>query len=1462
MRDSSFDRYIQASLEAQYAIDQISSRFESAWREGQEPVIEDYLDRIPVADQPALFQELLILDLAYRERQGRLPAWETYGARFPAFAAIVREVFDEEAKRRGYARSGLDAATETTALLASTPRPSSSATLPTRRLPGVPGYEVLAEIGRGGMGIVYKARDIRLNRLVAIKMIMAGDFASEHHLVRFLVEGETLARLHHPNIVQVHEAGQHEGRPYLALEYVEGITLSDRLKQSPLAPRTAAILVERLALAMHYAHQEGIVHRDLKPANILLKRLQEDGDAGAPPNGSSFLPFHPMITDFGLARGLNLDVSLTETGVVLGTPSYMAPEQAQNSKRLGPAVDVYGLGAIFYEMLAGHPPFRADSPMQTIHAVVQHEPPRLSKSGRSIPADLETVCLKCLEKDPSRRYATAEALAKDLARWRNDEPVTARPVTRSERIRQWARRNPLPAVLAATLFLSLICGLGGTSTALFYALRGWHEADDQRAKAEQARGSAELRHKEAQAAQNNAETQSYFSAIAQARLEWQLNNLDESEAVLDHCDPARRGWEWHYLKGIHHSDRLTLKGHAPYVCGLAYSPDRRYLASAGGGIPYYVQESPRAIRPGEVKLWDADSGELVRTLTGHGNVVAAVAFHPDSRHLAAIDLDGKIVVWETATGNPVQTLQVGQRSNARVPSAGLAFSPDGHRLAAFLVEDFTRSTVRVWDVTPSTADAKPAFKPGASIAWNESPFGNLSFTPDSRYILGGLHSQCLWEAANGREVRRWPARGTPYLSPDGKQLANLSDRDVELRDPESGQLLNVLSGHQATVNAVAFSRDGLFLATGGADKSIHVWDLTTLRRVRTFRGHHGRVSCLAFDPDGRYLVSGDQQPGEIKVWELARPQGSDQVAGHLTQNVGFARGSRYLLQACKDGLEVWDLATQSLVREAFLDSVPLEVDYPTTLSAFSAQGSRLALVTKGRASVQVWDLEAMLEAPSNRETTPGLLATLGGLKFPIAHVALSADGRFVAAATSSAANEREVAAWDVAKGQRMVQRTPSGSVSKEPAGQVALSPDGRFLAYDDDAPRPLVRIVEIATGRDLAMLNGHEGLLGSLHFSPDGRVLATAERGGRILIWDTQTWVRRDFSPLQGPANLEHLSISPNGRLLASANREEVVVWDLSLGLKVLVLHGQGPRSADEPCRPRIAWSPDGLALAVINSNDTISLWRHGPLLANTPEDRVAEASRSFDWHVRSAQQSWPEGKYRGLLLHTSILAGLTPADAHQQLRRGVLLARVGRWQEARRDYLAAFEPMLITDPLRWVELGMLHLKAGDLDAYQRLRDRAEALFATPIDRHKARALATLELLGPPAAGQARGPTSWVRQWVDLSDDSPMAQAFLGLDDHRQGQSERTVRYLEDQLRGDRFNESSRMGAHLVLALAYRRLNQEELARKSRDEAERLLREITKGVPPEMPDGVVSVHAIWHWLPLQILRDEVDAALR
>ncbi|MHC5544883.1 serine/threonine-protein kinase, partial [Singulisphaera rosea] len=232
----------------------------------------------------------------------------------------------------------------------------------------MPGYEVLAEIGRGGMGIVYKARDIRLNRLVAIKMIMAGDFASEHHLVRFLVEGETLARLHHPNIVKVYEAGQHEGRPYLALEHVEGITLSDRLKQGPLPPRTAAVLVERLALAMHYAHQEGIVHRDLKPANILLKRLQEDEDA--PSLASSSLPFHPMITDFGLARGLNLDVSLTESGVVLGTPSYMAPEQAQNSKRLGPTVDVYGLGAIFYEMLAGHPPFRADGPMQTIHAVI------------------------------------------------------------------------------------------------------------------------------------------------------------------------------------------------------------------------------------------------------------------------------------------------------------------------------------------------------------------------------------------------------------------------------------------------------------------------------------------------------------------------------------------------------------------------------------------------------------------------------------------------------------------------------------------------------------------------------------------------------------------------------------------------------------------------------------------------------------------------------------------------------------------------------------------------------------------------------------------------------------------------------------------------------------------------------------------------------------------------------------
>jgi serine/threonine-protein kinase len=380
--------------------------------------------------------------------------------------------------------------------------------------PAVPGYEVLEVLGRGGMGVVYKARQLALDRLVALKVILAGPHASAEDVARFRREAEAVARLQHPHIVQIHEVGEHAGLPYFSLEYCDGGSLAARAKGAPLPARQAAQLVETLARAMHAAHQRGIVHRDLKPANVLFTA---DGVA--------------KVTDFGLAKRLDDTAPQTATGAIVGTPSYMAPEQAWGKKQpVGPAADVYALGAVLYELLTGRPPFNAETPLDTVRQVMDEEPvsPRLVQPRT--PRDLETICLKCLEKQPARRYASAEALADDLARFLRDEPITARPAGALERLGRWCRRNPKVAVLLTALAVVLVAG----STAVT-AL--WLLAEDRREAAEQSLVRAESQQRRAEKQQSRAEA---HLRKARAAVDKLTRVADEYLRPVPHMDKVRR----------------------------------------------------------------------------------------------------------------------------------------------------------------------------------------------------------------------------------------------------------------------------------------------------------------------------------------------------------------------------------------------------------------------------------------------------------------------------------------------------------------------------------------------------------------------------------------------------------------------------------------------------------------------------------------------------------------------------------------------------------------------------------------------------------------------------------------------------------------------------------------------------------------------------------------------------------
>ncbi|MCH7987880.1 MAG: serine/threonine protein kinase, partial [Planctomycetes bacterium] len=301
------------------------------------------------------------------------------------------------------------------------------------------GYEILEELGRGGMGVVYRARQAALKRIVALKMILSGDHSSSEELLRFRDEAEAVAHLQHPNIVQIYDIGEMSGIPYFSLEYIDGITLQQKAGGEPLPVEEAAQMVETLARAMHYAHQMNVVHRDLKPGNVLLTK---DGT--------------PKIADFGLAKRLDSDSSRTRTGTIVGTPKYMAPEQARGSKNIGPLTDVYSLGAILYELLTGRAPFLAATPMETVMLVLETEPVPPARLRPNLSRDIETVCLKCLQKDPGKRYADAEALAEDLRRFQAGEPIMARPVSDAERFWRWCKRKPVIASLSAVSILLLL----------------------------------------------------------------------------------------------------------------------------------------------------------------------------------------------------------------------------------------------------------------------------------------------------------------------------------------------------------------------------------------------------------------------------------------------------------------------------------------------------------------------------------------------------------------------------------------------------------------------------------------------------------------------------------------------------------------------------------------------------------------------------------------------------------------------------------------------------------------------------------------------------------------------------------------------------------------------------------------------------------------------------------------------
>jgi len=557
-------------------------------------------------------------------------------------------------------------------------------------------YALIEEIARGGMGVVYRAVQTRLNRSVAVKLIRSGELASEDELQRFRAETRAAASLQHPNIVAIHEVGEHDGQHFFSMDLVEGVNLSELIRSRQLPIHQAVDIVRTIAGAIQYAHEQGTLHRDIKPSNILI---DESGQ--------------PHVTDFGLAKQATSDSDLTRTGEIPGTPSYMPPEQAMGDvDRVSATSDVYSVGAVLYELLTGRPPFRASTAVETLLLVRDAEvvSPRLLNV--SVSRDLETICLRCLQKDPSRRYSNAGELAEDLRRFGDGESILARPIGDLERTVRWCRRNPRVTQLYCLIVVAMglvISQWVRAEANSWLASESAAEAAIQERKAKVAARRADgLRIEErntrrrAQVAEQRAtaaaiELSRLAAAEQQARVDSekllytaqmniamqaaQRGNLRRTAELISRYEPGTpfadlRGFEWYYLWRLVNESGSVSMQHGKYVYAVAVTPDSSKLVTGSASAT--------------IQVWEIETGRLLTTMTGHDQSVMAIAVSPDGKLICSGSSDNTVRLWDLESGRPLHSW-AGHKKDI----SDVAFSPDGELIASGSGD----STVRVYRVS-------------------------------------------------------------------------------------------------------------------------------------------------------------------------------------------------------------------------------------------------------------------------------------------------------------------------------------------------------------------------------------------------------------------------------------------------------------------------------------------------------------------------------------------------------------------------------------------------------------------------------------------------------------------------------------------------------------------------------------------------------------------------------------------